>query len=116
MSIPVAHSMETDKHVPRLLELQARYSKRLEQIMRAGVDFDELVINENLLELALDMLGVPADTTCDYPDFDENSNDPLPEGWFCRDRFSNEFERIVPDGTQVQCLEYVRRVRAWIEY
>jgi hypothetical protein len=109
------HSIEMDKSILRLLELQAKYSRRLDQLMSVGVDFSELVIDENLLELALDMLGVPADTTCDYPDFDENSDDPLPEGWFCRTRLSNEFERVVPNGTPVQCLEYVRSVRAWVE-
>ena len=52
-----------DRHLVRLLQLQARYSQKVEQLRDLGIDlsieFD--VIQLHLLHVVLDVLGVPAD-------------------------------------------------------
>jgi hypothetical protein len=115
VSKPVANSIERDKHVLRLLELQFKYSQRIDELANVGVDLGKLVIDLNLLHLALDMLGVPADTSLKYFGWDHEPNASPPDDLFCRDAFSAEFERIVPDGTLPQYLEYMKVVGTWVK-
>lgn len=107
--------LSQDKHVLRLLELQFNYNRRIDELADVGIDFGKLVIDFNLLHLALDMLGVPADTSLKYFGWDDKPNAAPPDGLFCRDAFSAEFERVIPDGSLIQRLEYVRIVRAWVD-
>jgi hypothetical protein len=109
------YSVDRDKHVLRLLELQFKYSRRLDELANVGVDLGKLVIDWNLLHLALDMLGVPDDTSLQYEGWDDLPDVSPPDGLFCRDAFGSEFERVVPDGSLIQRLEYVRIVRAWVD-
>jgi hypothetical protein len=109
------HSIDRDKHVLRLLELQFKYSQRIGQLSDVGIDLGNLVIDENLLKLALDMLEVPADTTDDYSDWYDNPTDNPPEELFCRDWFGFLFDEVVLDGTLIQRLEYVKLVRARVD-
>lgn len=107
--------MEADKHILRLLELQFKYNQRIIEIDNVGIDLGMLVINENLLHLALDMLRVPADTTPEYEEWYANPTPSPPEGLFCRNSFGFEFDRVVPDGTLIQCLEFIQIVRSWVD-
>lgn len=110
------NSIEADKHILRLLELQFNYNRRIDELAVVGIELGKLVIDFNLLHLALDMLGVPADTSLTYLGWDDDDpNASPPNGLFCRDAFGSEFERVITDGTLIQRLEYVRIVRAWID-
>jgi hypothetical protein len=58
-------AQDTDRHIIRLLQIQAGYSRKVERLAALGIDvihaFDDM--ETALHYLALDMLGVPADNT-----------------------------------------------------
>jgi hypothetical protein len=105
---------ERDKHVIKLLELQSKYTRKVEQLEDVGIDLSNgfEVIDFNLLQLALDMLGVPEDNSLEW---DETAGGPMPEWLFCRDGFTNLFFKVVTEGTFQQCFDYVQRIRKWVE-
>lgn len=106
-------TQEDDRHIIRLLQLQASYSQKVEQFSSPGLELNEAlnVIDLNLLQLALDMLGVPADNSLEWSDEERILGATPPNGFFCRDWYVNSFDDTVKEGTTLECLAYIQGVQ-----
>jgi hypothetical protein len=109
-------TQETDRHLVRLLQLQASYSKKVDQLLDIGVDLDSQfdVIQLNLLDVALDMLGVPADNSGKWDPADGDKEAVVPDWLFCRDWFTETFFDTVNEGTALECMAYIESTREMI--
>jgi hypothetical protein len=106
-------TQEDDRHIIRLLQLHAGYSQKVEQFSNLGLEINEAldVIDLNLLHLALDMLGVPADNSLAWSCMEDVPKTTPPDWLYCRDWFVNRFDDIVKEGTTLEYLTYIQDVR-----
>jgi hypothetical protein len=104
---------EEDKYIIRLLQIRARYAKKVEQLLEVGITLDEEfgAFEDDLLHLALDMLGVPADNSLEWEPADGDKQAIVPDSLFCRDWFTDTFYDTVAEGTALECEAYIQSAR-----
>lgn len=75
-----------DGILARLLEMDASHDKKVEQLEKAIGTYGANLYLDELLDIVLDALGVPADNTVETDACDiANATGEWPEGSYCRD-------------------------------
>ncbi len=91
----------SDEQIIALLQLEADHDTRVEALEKAtGGDCDNLRIN--LIDVILDIMGVPKDNTTD---FDLSEVPDWPEGCFCRDWLHELWDDAKKNNDDFQMLQ-----------
>lgn len=99
------------KAVEELLEIEAMHSRRIWDMERvSGMEMDKLQID--LLDVALDLLGVPPDNTIQQEEKYGHQGMLKRDDTFCRDLFCERWSEIVDSGNTEEVAAFPRWVIA----
>ena len=88
---------ESEKYIAiELFKIRKKYIETIDNLERAGVTLPESLVGDldKLLDLALDILGVPEDNTPEH--FDEDTG-TFTDGYYCRDHFWDVCAGLTPE-------------------
>jgi hypothetical protein len=88
------------KFAVRLLELETEHDEKIDKLETSGIEADPLRVD--LLEVALDMLGVPPDNTVEMHEAHGQECYDRPD-CFCRDLFGRRWGQTEKTKKGIQC-------------